>query len=140
LWATHFSPLYDAALSNDWIHAAEHALYFTAGLWFWLPVIASAPLRPLPFVVRLFYLAIALPQGALVGFVIGSARAPLYEHYARTLSTSAALADQRDAAAVMWIAGGALLFGAFLATFGVWAWRENRLAEPPLVARYGDST
>jgi ubiquinol-cytochrome c reductase cytochrome c subunit len=125
LWATHFSPLYEAALDSAALHAAEHALYFAAGVAFWLPVLAPPPLRPQPYLVRLFYLLIALPQGALLGLVIDSARAPLYAHYARAMPFGAALADQQAAAAVMWIAGGAVVFAAMLATLGAWAYRES---------------
>jgi putative membrane protein len=125
LWATHFSPLYEAALDIPTVHAAEHALFFAAGTAFWLPVLAPPPLRPQPYPVRLFYLLLALPQGALLGLVIDSARTPLYAHYAGAMPLAAALADQQEAAAVMWIAGGAVVFAAMLATLGAWARRES---------------
>ena len=126
LWATHFSPLYEAALNDGWVHVSEHLLYVGAGVLFWLPVVGAPPLRPPAYPVRLLYLFVALPQGALLGFVLLSARAPLYAHYARLLPFDVALADQRDAAAVMWIAGGLVLFAALLVTLGVWARRERR--------------
>lgn len=126
LWATHFSPLYDAALDDGCVHAGEHLLFVCAGVLFWVPVVGAPPLRPPPYPVRLLYLFLALPQGALLGFVLLSARAPLYAHYARLAPFGVALADQRDAAAVMWIAGGLLLFAALLVTVGVWARRERR--------------
>ncbi|MBV9648188.1 MAG: cytochrome c oxidase assembly protein [Candidatus Eremiobacteraeota bacterium] len=128
LWGTHFTPLYTLALANRWLHAAEHLLYFAAGIMFWLPVVAPPPLRPLSYPARLLYLLVALPQGAFIGFVIASARTPLYPHYAASMPFGAALADQQAAAAIMWVAGGALLLSAFLATLGVWAWHENRPA------------
>ncbi len=78
---------------------------------FWLPVIAPPPLRPWSYPARLLYLAVALPQGALLGMALTSAREPLYPHYvAITGSYAAALADQRNAAAIMWIAGGLVVF------------------------------
>ena len=130
LWGTHFSALYEAALKSQWVHAGEHALYLGAGIVFWLPVVAPPPLRPLPYPARLFYLAVALPQGALLGMAIFSARQPLYAHYvAVTGSVSAALADQHDAAAVMWIGGGLVVLAALLATLALWANRELRASE-----------
>jgi len=127
LWATHFSPLYELALERPWVHALEHLLYLAAGCVFWLPVVAPPPLRPLPYPARLLYLVVALPQGALLGMVITSARRPLYAHYAAQAGSHAALLDQSNAAAVMWIAGGLVIFAALLTTLAVWAKRE---AEP----------
>ena len=126
IWLTHFTPLYEAALRHWPVHVAEHALYVVAGTVFWLPVLAPPPLRPLPYPVRLFYLAIALPQGALVAMAIDSARSPLYAHYVAVQGWHDALTDQGNAAALMWIAGGLIVFTAFLATLAVWAHRETR--------------
>ena len=125
LWITHFSGMYEYSLEHPWAHVAEHALYVTSGILFWLPVLAPPPLRPLPFPTRLLYLIVALPQGALLAFALAGARSVLYPHYAAVGSYARALADQSNAAAVMWIGGGTVLFVAFLATFGAWALREN---------------
>ncbi len=126
LWSVHFSPLYEASLENEWVHVLEHIAFVMAGTIFWLPVLAPPPVRPVPFPVRLFYLMIALPQGALLAVAIDSARAPLYEHYARISGAAAALSDQSNAAAVMWIGGGMMVFAAFIATAAAWGARERR--------------
>jgi len=125
LWLTHFSGVYEASLRNGAAHVVEHALYLCAGIALWLPVLAPAPLRPLPYPARLLYLVVALPQGALVSMAIFSARLPLYPHYVTAQrSAGAALQDQHAAAAVMWIVGGFVLFVALLATLGTWARHE----------------
>jgi cytochrome c oxidase assembly factor CtaG len=126
IWGTHFSHLYEAALDDAPVHAAEHALYLAAGIIFWLPVLTVAPLRPHAYPVRLLYLIVALPQGALLAVGLGAARTPLYPHYARIMPAARALADQQNAAAVMWIAGGMAIFIALLVTLGTWASRETR--------------
>jgi putative membrane protein len=128
LWGTHFSHLYETALEIPAVHVTEHVLYLCAGLLFWLPVLAVAPLRPNPYPVRLLYLIVALPQGALLAIALGSSRTPLYPHYAQFMSPAQAVADQQNAAAVMWIAGGLAVFTAILATMGTWAARELRSA------------
>ena len=126
LWITHFSPLYELALEHTWVHVAEHLCYLAAGVAFWLPVLAPAPLRPPSYPVRLFYLVVALPQAALLGMVLFAARVPLYAHYVRAGgSLGAALADQHAAAAVMWIGGGMVVLVALLSTIGAWARRES---------------
>ncbi len=128
LWGTHFSHVYEAALDATAVHAAEHALYLFAGFVFWLPVLTVAPLRPNAYPVRLLYLIVALPQGALLAIALGAERMPLYPHYAQLMPTAQALADQQNAAAVMWIAGGLAIFVAMLATMATWAAREQRAA------------
>lgn len=129
LWGTHFSHLYEAALDATPVHVLEHALYLFAGFAFWLPVLTVAPLRPFPYPARLLYLIVALPQGALLAIALDSERAPLYEHYAHLMPAAQALADQQNAAAVMWIAGGLAIFIALIATMGTWAARELRAAD-----------
>jgi cytochrome c oxidase assembly factor CtaG len=128
LWLAHFSGLYESSLENAYVHVLEHGIFLAAGIVFWLPVIAPAPLRPPNYPARLLYLAVALPQGALVSMALYSAREPLYGHYAALLGPANALKDQHDAAALMWIAGGLIVLSAFLATIGGWARRE-RLGE-----------
>jgi putative membrane protein len=126
LWLTHYSGLYEAALEHPLVHAFEHAAYLCAGTILWLPVVAPAPLRPPAFPVRLLYLFILLPQGALLGAALDTSHVPLYAHYVAALGVAGALADQRNAAAVMWIGGGMTILGALLVTAGVWAYRETR--------------
>lgn len=134
MWLTHFTGLYEASLRHWYVHIAEHALYLIAGTLFWLPVLAPPPLRPLPYPARLLYLAIALPQGALVAMAINSARVPLYAHYVAVEGWRPALADQSNAAALMWICGGLLIFTAFLATLGVWAHHEIAADRPAQIS------
>ncbi|MFB3739665.1 MAG: cytochrome c oxidase assembly protein, partial [Candidatus Velamenicoccus archaeovorus] len=43
LWASHFSGLYQAALTDGSLHALEHAAYLAAGLLYWWPVVARDP-------------------------------------------------------------------------------------------------
>jgi cytochrome c oxidase assembly factor CtaG len=125
-WGTHFSGLYEASLEHWYVHALEHAAYATAGVAFWLPVLGTPPLRPQSYPVRLLYVLLALPQGALLAVALGAGRTPLYAHYAAAMSPSAALADQQHAAAVMWIGSWLIVFIVFLTTLGVWAARETR--------------
>ena len=124
LWGTHFTPLYQAALDHPLVHAGEHALYLLAGTAFWLPIVAPPPFPAPPYPVRALYCFLALPQGALLAVALLAARTPLYSHYAGP----GALADQHDAAAVMWVGGGGIVLAALLVTIGRWAARERYAA------------
>ena len=43
MWATHFSPLYEAALANPGLHALEHLAYLGSAMLFWSAVAAVDP-------------------------------------------------------------------------------------------------
>ncbi len=125
LYAVHFSALYEAALEHPPAHALEHALFLGSALLFWTPVLAVAPApHAPPHPVRLLMLFLALPMSAFLGFALYVTHGVLYAHYA---SQPGALADQTDAGAVMWIAGGAPLLLALLWCVADWGARERRL-------------
>jgi putative membrane protein len=132
LWISHFSGLYEAALEHPWIHAGEHALYLGTALLFWSAIVQTgfSP-HPTSFAARLLLIFLTIPQGAFLGVALMQTRAALYPHYLRTLTPSAALADQHDAGAAMWIGGGLLLFCALLLTLGTWAAGERRRTVVP---------
>lgn len=126
LWMSHFSPLYEAALDYPPAHVFEHALYVGAAFLFWGSVVqVGYTPRPLPYAARMLYLFLAIPQGAFLGLALYAARSVLYPHYLHGRTAALALADQQNGGAVMWIAGGLLLFIAFMCTAGAWAAAER---------------
>ena len=130
LWMSHFTPLYEAALQYPAVHVLEHVLYVGSAMLFWASVVqVGYTPRPLPYPARMLYLFLASPQGAFLGLALYAARRVLYPHYLHGRSLSLALADQQNGGAVMWIAGGLLLFIAFMCTAAAWAAAER--AEEP---------
>jgi putative copper resistance protein D len=124
LYGVHFSRFYETALENAGAHAAEHVLFIASGIVFWTPLLAVAPApHAPPYPVRLLSIFLALPMSAFLGFAFYVARTVLYPHYA---TFPGALADQTNAGAVMWIAGGAPLFVALLWLVAEWGTRERR--------------
>jgi putative copper resistance protein D len=123
MWATHFSPLFNAALENEALHSGEHLLYLVAGLLFWWPVIGADPVRwRLSPVARMAYLAAQMPFNTAVGLAIYFAPAILYPHYAsigRTWGPDP-LTDQQLAGIVMWGAGDVILLGALVIAIEAW--------------------
>ena len=125
LYAVHFSALYEAALEHPPVHAVEHALFLFSALLFWTPILAVPPApHAAPHPVRLLMLFLALPMSAFLGFALYVTHGVLYRHYA---AQPQALADQTNAGAVMWIAGGAPLLCALLWCVADWGARERRL-------------
>jgi putative membrane protein len=117
MWATHFTPIFDAALDDPVLHDLEHLLYLGAGLLFWWPVIAADPVRwRLGPAARLVYLAAQMPLNTAVGLAIYFAPTVLYRHYA-TLGRPWGpdpVTDQQVAGIIMWGAGDAVLLTALV--------------------------
>jgi putative membrane protein len=125
LWGAHFSPLYEGALESGSVHVLEHVLFITVAFLFWLPVVQVGFVpRPVSFPARILYLVLMFPQGAFLGLAIYGSRHVLYPHYASGLG-SAAMADQQNGGAIMWIAGGFIMFASFMLVAASWAMSER---------------
>ncbi len=123
MWATHFSPLFNAALENQVLHSLEHLLYLAAGLLFWWPVVGADPARwRLSPIGRMIYLAAQMPFNAAVGLAIYFAPSVLYAHYATLARTWGPdpITDQQFAGIVMWGAGDTILLAALTLAIAGW--------------------
>jgi len=129
MWASHFSPLFDAALEDPLLHDLEHGLFLGTALLFWWPVVAvdPAPWR-MPYPVRALYVFLQMPQNTFLAVVLLGATTVLYPHYASTGRTwgPTPLADQGTAAGIMWIAGDVVFLMAILALIAAWMRAEAR--------------
>ena len=129
MWASHFSPLFDAALEAPLVHDLEHVLYLAAGLLFWWPAVAldPAPWR-MPHPVRALYVFLQMTQNTLLAVVIVNAQTVLYPHYATVQRAwgPTPLADQQMAGAFMWVAGDLLFLTATMAILVGWSRAEGR--------------
>jgi cytochrome c oxidase assembly factor CtaG len=123
MWATHFSPIFNAALENESLHFAEHLLYLVAGALFWWPVIGADPIRwRLSPIGRMVYLGSQMPFNTAGGLAIYFAPAVLYPHYAllgRTWGPDP-FTDQQLAGIVMWGIGDLILLGALVLAVAAW--------------------
>ena len=126
LWASHFSPLYEAALANPGLHALEHLAYLGSAVLFWSAVAAvdPAPSRLSP-PARILFLFLAMPQMTFLGLAIYGARHALYPAYG---TGPAALADQRLAGALMGGGGVVVFLPAVAVLLLDWWAREERAA------------
>jgi cytochrome c oxidase assembly factor CtaG len=118
LWAWHVPSLYDAAIGNDWVHAAEHASFFLTALLFWYPIADPHPRRRYGVGVATLYLFAAGLQGTLLGALMSFARHPWYlAHYGTTAAWGLTpLEDQQLAGLVMWIPAGLVYLVALVPT------------------------
>jgi cytochrome c oxidase assembly factor CtaG len=104
LMVSHIPVVYGAALRNDYVHEAEHALYLITAVIMWAPLVGADPLRnrPGPRGRSLCMLGCMLPMIA-IALWLATAATPVYGDYVATAGR-AAVDDQRVAAAIMAIA------------------------------------
>ncbi len=129
MWASHFSPLFDAALEDPLLHALEHALFLGVAFLFWWPVVGADPgPARMEYPVRVGYVLLEMPQNAFLGLAIFSADAVFYRHYATNAQAwlPDPLADQQLAGGVMWVAGDLLFLVPLLLVVVAWLADEER--------------
>lgn len=118
-WIWHAAVPYQATLTSDTVHAAEHLTFLATALLFW-----QAALTPDLFGRGLRVLAVfgAAMQGTLLSALLTFAPNPWYGGYAVSspLWGMDPLTDQQLAGLVMWIPGGLIYTAAALAILTGW--------------------
>ncbi len=112
MWASHFSPLFDAALEDEWLHRLEHALFIGSALLFWWPVVGPDPSPwPMKPAAKVLYVGLQMPQNTFLALAVYASSVPLYQHYVTTVRAwgPTPLEDQQMAGGIMWV-GGDLAF------------------------------
>lgn len=125
VWMVHFSPVYDLAVGNEIVHAAEHLGFIVAGVMAWLPVLGPRHLS-LPDPLKVLYVMVLMPALTFCGVALFMTSEPLYDSYADLPN---AMQDQRVGGMLMWILPGIALLPLGLALVVRWWGREERLAE-----------
>jgi putative membrane protein len=131
LWVSHFSWVYDAALTNNLLHAAEHLVFLLAALLFWWPVVARDPgSARLSYPARLLYLFLAMPVMSLLGLVITMSNHVLYAHYRVTAPAygMTAMVDQGLGGTIMWASSMVIGTLALSAVLIDWMERDDKEA------------
>ena len=129
MWASHFSPLFDAALENEWIHRLEHALFLGSALLFWWPVVGPdpSPWRMKP-AAKVLYVGLQMPQNTFLALAIYMSTIPLYQHYVTTGRTwgPTPLEDQQMAGGIMWLGGDLVFLAVVILLVLAWMRDEER--------------
>lgn len=105
LWAWHLPALYQAAVRNDLLHAAEHITFFGASLMLWAVAFGRRRAGEPVALITVFVTSLA---GAALGAIITFAGTILYPvHAVRAPAIGLdPLVDQQLAGAIMWVPPG----------------------------------
>ncbi|MBS1818207.1 MAG: cytochrome c oxidase assembly protein [Acidobacteria bacterium] len=127
LWTWHVPVLYEAALANDVIHAAEHACFFVTALLFWWGIAGGRYGRARYGAAVVYVFATALHSG-LLGAALTLSPTVWYDAYASTTTAwgLTALEDQQAAGLIMWVPAGLVFTGVGLAFFAAWLRASER--------------
>lgn len=127
MWYT--TPLFEQALTNEWLHYAGYAIFLFAGLHYWWPLIPANPTRwHMPYPVRLIYLLALVPIHAFLGSMFYQPERVIYPQLSAIPRAwgPAPLLDQQAAGAFMFIAGELIGLIALMIVAAQWATAEER--------------
>ena len=122
--ATHYPPVVEKSLHNEWFHFSVHTVLFAAATFMWIPVINRIEGLPrLKAPTKMVYLFAQSIVPTVPASFLTFSDTPLYKTYGlapRMIHGLDALGDQQIAAAIMKIGGGGFLWGIVAYLFSVW--------------------
>lgn len=130
MYGTHLTGLYDLALRNQWVHDLEHLVYLGASLLLWSALLGFG--RSHAGGRAVLALAVAAPM-VFLGVVLTSSGSVLYPTYEHESGFAAALVDQRNGGAIMWLGAMAAVAPSLL--WSVWRWASNEHDRQVLLER-----
>jgi putative membrane protein len=123
----HIPVLFDATVSNSFVHAAQHISFLGTGILFWWTVLKPHS-NALGYGVRALYIFTTAIYTSLLGALLTFSQHPWYVPYARTAPAwhLSALEDQQLGGLIMWVPGGTVLFAMTLILVVRWM-RESEI-------------
>ena len=129
VWVWHMPALYDAAVGNEGIHAAQHAMFVGTSALFWWGMLYGRYGRA-GYGAAVFYVFLTVVHTGILGAMVTFAPTPLYSIYAAPAAAHGIdpLVDQQRAGLLMWIPAGLGMTLLGLALFAAWLGESERRA------------
>jgi putative membrane protein len=129
LWMWHLPTLFQATLTSDLVHAAQHGSFLGSALLFWWAII-HGPRRAAGYGIAVLYLFTTAMHTGLLGALLSLAGRPWYPAYAGTTRAwgLSPLEDQQLGGLIMWIPAGIVYVAAGLLLFAAWLQESERRA------------
>jgi putative membrane protein len=127
LWIWHIPALYDATLSSDWIHAAQHLSFFLSAVLFW-SALYGVGRSAMSYGVGTLYVFAAAAQCTALGALLTFSSILWYPAYATTTTGwgLTALQDQQLGGVIMWVPSSVVFIIVGLALFARWLSESER--------------
>jgi cytochrome c oxidase assembly factor CtaG len=128
IWAWHSPPLYNATLTSEWVHAAQHASFLGTALLFWWSLIHGRARRA-GYGVAVLYVFFTAVHTTILGALLVTAGSPWYSAYTSAGTAPwglTPLEDQQLGGLIMWIPATIAYLIAALALFASWL-RESEM-------------
>jgi len=128
IWIWHFPRLYDASVSSEAVHAAQHVSFLGTALLFWWALLQNRARRGSEGV-AILYLFLTAIHTTLLGALLTVSDTPFYSVYANAASRMWGLTqieDQQLGGIIMWVPGGIVYLLAALFLMLKWI-RESGL-------------
>ena len=137
LWCWHLPALYEAALSNGWLHGLEHATFLLTALLSWAAILAAGRRRTNRCGLAVLVLFVLATQSGLLGVLLTFAPRPWYPSYEATTEAwgLTPLADQQLAGVIMWIPAGSVYMVVALLLVSRWIRMPARQVVAPRAAQ-----
>ncbi len=114
IWIWHAPYLYNASVTSEAVHAAQHLSFVGTALLFWWSLFHARKGSEGPAILFLFLTAI---HTTLLGALLTMADTPLYSVYGNSGTSHwglTALQDQQLGGLIMWVPGGVVYLGSAL--------------------------
>ena len=141
IWVWHLPALYDLAVGNEGVHAAQHAMFVGTAALFWWGLLYGRYGRA-GYGAAVFYVFTTVVHTGILGAAVTFAGVPLYPVYAAPAARRGIdlLADQQIAGLLMWIPAGVVLTLLGVALFAAWLGEAERRSIHPARSRDLPST
>lgn len=120
LWIWHVPLLFEATLTNEWVHTVQHLSFFGSALLFWWSLFYAHGAAS--YGAGVLYLFTTGVHTSILGALLTFAHTVWYPAYTKTVASwgLTPLEDQQIGGLIMWIPGGLVYLVAGLALFASW--------------------
>ena len=127
LWIWHIPVLYQATLTSDWVHAAQHISFLGTAVLFW-SALYGVGRSAMSYGAATFYVFGAAVHCSALGALLTFSKVLWYPIYAGTTAAwgLTPLEDQQLGGAIMWVPSGLVFMIIALALVGRWISESDR--------------
>jgi len=130
IWVWHAPPLFQGAVTNGFIHAAQHLAFLVTAILFWWALLYGHRGRG-GYGAAAVYLFLTAVHTSILGAFLTFSPHPWYPIYGLTTGVwnLSPLEDQQLGGLIMWVPGGVVYVVAGLVLFGLWIAESARRLE-----------